>query len=186
MITRRIYGKKDPEPLRKFSSTQMNITGKPAAIMQKLAKGIPESDLGPDGREDEQHVTVKYGLHFQTPSARLRSALQAFGPVSLTLGKTSLFSNPDADVLKVDVDSPDLHRLNKLITKLLPTEDTHPTYTPHATIAYLKPGRGKKYAGDKALVGQKMTFDSLIFSGKKGHRETLSLEQPTPAAYRAR
>lgn len=182
MTPRRIFGKKDP-PAHDYSSTQVNITGRPAEIMKKLAAKIPDAEIGPDGRESEQHVTVKYGLRFQTPTARMRNALKDFGPIEITLGKTSLFSNDDADVLKVDVDSVDLHRLNALISRLIPTHDSHPTYQPHATIAYLKPGKGKKYVGDTALVGQKLRFDSILFSGKGGHKEQLKLGHPS---YRTR
>lgn len=178
----------EPEPLQhKFSSTQVEIVGRPAETMKKMSAAISDADLNaeegssyggasvPDGREHDPHVTVKYGVHFQTPSRRLRDALRRFGPVTITFGKTSLFQNEDADVLKVDIVSPDLRRLNNLIARLLPTDDTHPIYSPHATIAYLKPGRGKKYAGNTALSGQMQRFDSIVFSGKRGHREVLPL-----------
>lgn len=173
VITRR---DPEPEPLQhKFSSTQVEIVGRSAEVMKKLAREITPADLGEEGREDIPHVTVKYGVHFQTPSRRLRDALRRVGPVTITFGKTSLFENEDADVLKVDIVSPDLRRLNKLISRLLPTNDTHPIYMPHATLAYLKPGRGKKYSGNGALSGQKQEFDSIVFSGKRGHREVLPL-----------
>ena len=187
----------EPEPRHDFSSVQVQIVGRPSQIMGKIARSIRDSDLNKeeghsyggatasDGREYDHHVTVKWGLHFQSPTARLRAALASFGPIEATLGKTSLFTNPDADVLKVDVDSQDLHRLNKLISSLVPTHDTHPTYIPHATIAYLKPGRGKKYSGGAELVGQKMTFSSVVFSGKKGKKETLPLVTAAPV-YRVR
>ncbi len=176
----------DPEPLHDFSSTQVEIYGRAADIARKMQAAIQPSDLGEEGKESDLHVTAKYGLHFQTPSARLHQVLKSFGPVTITLGKTSLFENKDADVLKVDVDSPDLHKLNRLISKTLPTKDTHPKYIPHLTLAYLKPGRGKKYAGEKGLAGQRLTFTSLLFSGRKGHKETLPLApQPTPS-YRVR
>ena len=148
--------------------------------MLKLAESIPDKDLQPeegsswggasvpDGREHEPHITCRWGLHFQSPSKRLRSAIRSFGPIEVAFGKTSLFSNDDADVLKVDINSLDLHRLYKLIGRMVPVHTTHPTYRPHATIAYLKPGRGKKYDGSTALVGQTMTFDRVTFSGKNG------------------
>ena len=176
----------EPEPHREYSSTQIQITGRPAEIMRKMAGRISPADLGTDGVEHEQHVTVKWGLHFQTPTKRMREALRSFGPVTFTFGKTSLFTNPDADVLKIDIDSPDLRRLNKLISRLAPTHDTHPTYMPHATLAYLKPGRGRKYIDDKSLAGQSATVDSVVFSGKKGHRETLPLGPVAQVPYRAR
>ena len=170
----------EPAPQREYSSLQVQITGRPAEIARKLGENIPERDLGPDGRENEPHITARWGLHFMTPSARLRESLRSFGPITATLGKTSLFSNPDADVLKVDVDSPDLHRLYKIIGRLVPVHTTHPIYHPHLTIAYLKPGHGKKYAGNSSLYGQKLTFDALTFSGKKGKRETIPLVTKAP------
>jgi 2'-5' RNA ligase len=188
MTTRTMYGEPDtPKEEHKFSSTQVNITGRAAQMMQKLAMQIPDSDLAEDGREHEQHITTKYGLHFQTPSQRLRNALVHFGPVTATLGKTSLFHGDDADVLKIDVESPDLHRLNKLISRLTPTHDTFPTYKPHATIAYLVKGKGRKYTGNTALAGTTLTFDSVLFSGKRGHKELIRLTGAGSAlTYRAK
>lgn len=83
----------DPEPeplLHKFSSTQVQVVGRPAELARKLAAGIPKSDLGPDGVEHETHITVKYGVHFQTPTKRMRAALARFGPVAATLGNQSV------------------------------------------------------------------------------------------------
>lgn len=179
---------KDPvqEPLHEYSSTQVQLIGRPVEIVRKMQNGIQPSDIGPEGLEEHPHITVKFGLHFQTPSVKLRQALKTFGPVTVMLGKTSLFKNDDADVLKVDVDSPDLQRLNKLISRLVPTFDTHPKYIPHLTIGYLRPGRGGKYAGDKSLDGQKLTFESIVFSGKRGHRETLPLGHAMSGLYRVR
>ena len=171
-----IYGKDpEPEPRHDYSSTQVDITGPVAAKIKKLAAAIPDADLGPDGREADCHITARWGLHFATPTQKMRDAIREFGPVKVTLGKTSLFQNSDADVLKVEVKSPDLHRLNALLGRLSPNHTTHPTYIPHATLAYLKPGRGKKYIGDALLDGQQLTFTSLTFSGKNGHRESLPL-----------
>jgi hypothetical protein len=168
------------EPIHEYSSLQFNVTGRAAQIQHKLAEQIPEKDLAPDGRETEPHITARFGLHFQTPSLKLRTALKEFGPVNVTLGKTSLFTGDDADVVKVDVDSEDLHRLYKLIRRVVPVHTTHPTYRPHMTIAYVKPGKGKKYSGDAALAGTKLTFDSVTFSGRKGKRETLPLTSSRP------
>lgn len=133
------------------------------------------------GRETEAHVTVRYGLSDEKPSKELRKALSGFGPVKAKFGKTSLFENDDADVVKLDIKSPDLQRLNKLIAKTVETPgNTHPDYIPHATVAYVKPGKGKKYAGDATLHGQEVIFDSVMFSGKNGHKEEISLINKTP------
>lgn len=159
-----------------FSNTQVQIPGWHAAAIKRLGKRIPDSELADDGREAEAHITVKYGLDDEKPSRELRRALAEFGPVKAKFGKTSLFQNDDADVVKLDINSPDLHRLNKLIAKTVETPgNTHPTYIPHATLAYVKPGMGKKYKGDATLNGQEVTFNSVMFSGKNGHQESIPL-----------
>jgi hypothetical protein len=74
-------------------------------------------------------------------------------------------SDGESDVLKIDVHSEDLHRLNTLL-KSLPYTDTHPTYQPHVTLAYVKPGRGKYYEGISTFVGREFTVDSLVFTDR--------------------
>lgn len=183
-MARRFYGEK-PEPEREFSSTQVNIGGSAAKRMKALGAKIPDGDLTEDGREDDTHITVKFGLHDGKPLRRLVDALSGFGPVRATLGKTSLFQNEDADVVKVSVQSPDLHRLNKLIARTVKCTDTHPTYIPHATIAYVKPGRGRKYAGDDTLAGTDLEFASVVFSAKDRtlHRIPLTSDNPRYRAH---
>lgn len=181
-----------------FSSLQVNITGRPAEIMRKMQAKIAKADLQPekgashggpsadDGLEHESHITARWGLHFMTPSVKLRQALRNFGPITVEFGKTSLFTGDDADVLKIDVKSDDLHRLYALIGRMVPVQTTFPTYRPHSTLAYIKKGKGAKYAGDASLAGTKMTFDSVLFSGKKNHREILPLGHPAVGPYRVR
>ena len=176
----------EPEPVHKFSSTQVNLTGRPAEMVRKLQTRILPADVGTEGLEDEPHCTVFYGIHFVSPTMKLRNAVKSFGPVTITLGKTSLFSNDDADVLKIDVDSPDLHRLHAMIKRLLPTEEKYPNYIPHVTLGYLKKGRGKKYAGDTAMQGQRLQFNDVLFSGRKGYRENLPLGPAAMVPYRAK
>jgi 2'-5' RNA ligase len=170
----RMYGQKK-EPDREFSSTQVDIPSGAAKKLLAMGRAIPDADLAEDGRETEAHITVKFGLHDAKPSRKLIGALAGFGAVSATLGKTSLFQNDEADVVKIEVSSPDLHRLNRLISRTVACTDTHPTYTPHATVAYVKPGRGKKYAGDDSLAGTKLEFDSVVFSAKDRTLHKISL-----------
>lgn len=165
------YAKKfEAKPDHEFSSTQVNL---PAPVAKKvLAVGkdlIPDADLAPEhGREDQPHVTVKFGLHGNDPE-KVAELLKDEPPIKVTLGKTSVFKNVEdgtADAVKVDVDSPDLHRLNAKIAAALPNTDTHPEYVPHLTLAYVKPGLGEKYAGSDALAGQTVTLNNITFSGK--------------------
>jgi hypothetical protein len=158
---------------RDYSSTQVQLPSHIAKKLLAYGASIPDADLAADGREDDPHVTVKYGLHTEDVDD-VSSLIPDFGPVELTLGETAFFSNDEHDVLYVAVESPDLARLNKLVSTL-ETTDTHPTYVPHACVAYLKPGLGKKYAGDARFEGAKAEIGSVVFSDKTGEKEVVEL-----------
>jgi 2'-5' RNA ligase len=154
------------KPDHEFSSTQVDLEKVVADKVRSLGSKIPDSDLAEDGREADPHITVKFGLHDDEPSAELKRIVKDHGPIQAKLGKTSLFSNDEADVVKIDVVSHDLHRLNKKISGACKCTDTHPEYQPHATVAYVKPGKGKKYSGNASLEGTPVTFDHVVFSTK--------------------
>lgn len=150
----------------KFASTQVNL---PPDLAAKFAAfPVATEDLAADGREANPHITVKYGLVDATADD-IRNALVGEPPFTVTLGKVATFEGVEdgtADAVIVEITSPALRRLNKVIASACETVDTHKGYKPHATIAYVKPGLGKKYAGDGAFVGLRATFDVIAFSGK--------------------
>lgn len=166
----------------KYSSTQFNLDsagysrtqGSPVPTILEMAKAIPDEDLAADGRESCCHVTIKYGLHTNKP-AEVFAAVANFGPVQIKLGKTSLFpakegheqrGGEEFDVVKIDVESNDLQRLNKLIASSLECTDTHPEYHPHVTLAYVKPGFGYRYVDQSGVDGKTMICTELVFSNK--------------------
>ena len=102
---------------------------------------------GGKGREDEPHITVKYGLLAKEVPPALREIVKTTKPFPITLGKISLFKNEKNDVVKLDIESPELHVLNQRISDAIPHEDTYPDYKPHATLAYVKPGSCDQMAG---------------------------------------
>ena len=171
-------GSSQNEPAHEFSSTQVNLPSAVADKVRAAGAAIPDSQLAEDGREDQPHITVKYGLHGEDP-APVQQLLVNEPPITATLGKASVFKGEDGkpDVLKVDVESPDLHRLNAKIAAL-PHTDTFPTYQPHVTVAYLKPGEGKEYSGKDipGVTGQQVTLNSVQFSGKSGQVLNIPLE----------
>jgi 2'-5' RNA ligase len=176
----------------KFSSTQVDLPEGTAKQVRALGeKLIPDSELYTDpnddsyGREENPHITVKYGLHDEVPD-KVRELLANEPPATASLGKVSIFpgkGDTPYDVVKADVESPDLHRINKLISDNVKVTDTHPEYKPHVTLAYVKKGEGQKYVGNNSLEGQKLTFDGITFSSSNGETVNLPLagKSATPA-----
>ena len=159
-----------------FSSVQCNL---PANISKEIyawgKENIPDEELTGDGRqpEDDIHVTLKYGLHDHDPF-ELRPYLTN-GPIDLTLGEISVFENDDADVVKLNVNSPVLYKFNQIVSENFEHSDTHPIYIPHITLCYVKPGCGKKYEGRKDFFGKKIKLDSVMFSGNDNRKTALPL-----------
>jgi len=162
-----------------YSSTQVNLPQQFADAFRKAAAKIPDSDLAEDGRETEPHITVFYGLHTNEP-ADVQKLIADQGPIKANIGRISIFpaskQHPDYDVLKLAVDSEGLKRLNKKLSKL-PNGNEFPEYKPHVTIAYVKAGEGKKYAGRAVpgLTGKQIEFDRVHFMPKTGERTDIPL-----------
>ena len=101
------------------------------------------------GREQEPHITVKYGLKVPDVPEELRAVAKSTAPFSVLLGNVSLFTtNPKYDVVKLGVRSPELHTLNRRVADAVPHEDTYPTYKPHVTLAYVEKGSCDHLEGD--------------------------------------
>ena len=150
---------------RDYASTQIVLPKVLAAALRTLSRKIAKADLAEDGREDDPHITVKYGLEDDSP-VNVRRVLKEHGPISVTLGKTSIFPDSgNGDVVKVDVDSKDLHAVHEALNAL-PHGDSHAEYQPHATVAYVKAGKGKQYEGLDDLDGQTFTADTVEFCRK--------------------
>ncbi|MCK9570494.1 phage minor head protein [Candidatus Pacearchaeota archaeon] len=106
---------------------------------------------------------------------QVQQVIRDIGVVRVKLGKLSVFELPDAEVLKLEVDSKDLHRAYKKL-ELLPHVDTHHNYQPHLTIAYLKPGTAGKYLFmATGLDGYELEFDTLTFSSSGREQESVSV-----------
>jgi 2'-5' RNA ligase len=157
-----------------FCSTQVNIEDPLKTVLLTYGSLIPDDAIVEDGREDEPHITVKYGLHDDDPAA-VAALLAGERPVRWRLGPTSIFTTPDADVLKIGVTSPDLHRLNRRISEHVDVTDTFPEYVPHVTIAYLQPRLGARFAGDATFAGLEGVSDTVLFSNRDGEHTPILL-----------
>jgi len=118
------------------------------------------------GREVTPHITVKYGL--LTDKLSDVSKLYPSKPFKVKLREVSKFdTNPDYDVLKMDVESDALRDFNAEVSELK-NEDSHPNYCPHMTIAYVKKGAGDALLGTDIFAGKEFTIDAYEFSTPDG------------------
>jgi 2'-5' RNA ligase len=164
----------EPE-FHEFSSTQFNLPGELAFDLRRMADRIDHDDLAGDGRELNPHITIKYGLH-TNDADDVRAVVEGEPPVAVTFGKTSVFAGAEHDVVKIEIESEALRRLNAHIASSLACTDTFPDYQPHCTVAYVKPGMGERYAAAlNDLQGKVAIFDRLVFSGKTREHTSIPL-----------
>lgn len=165
------------------SSTQINLPKKESDEIRSFANKIPDTEIYEDpnddsyGREKEPHVTVRYGMDTLDPK-EIAPAFEGFGPIKAKMGKVSIFETDKYDVVKVDIESEDLQAANKRVgeTVELPGE-TFKGYKPHATIAYVKKGEGKKYVGDTSFEGKEITVDRVVLVAKDGKTHEFKLKE---------
>lgn len=168
----------DEAPKHEFSSTQATVIGESRKAIVARAEAIPDVDLAEKGRELAPHITALFGLKPDTKPEAVQELLKDEPPITAKLGKTKVFpatAERQSDVVYVDVESPDLARLNEKL-KGLPHEDTNKgEYRPHVSLAYVVPGAGKKYAGDDSLAGMELSFDKIVFSTPEGKSHVVEL-----------
>ena len=136
-------------------------------ILQWNFAHIPESALvqAAGGRELKPHVTLKYGLLDEDPE-KFFSVIPA-KPIRFSLATVSRFdTNPDYDVLKIDVVSDHLGELNKMVSTKFKNEDTHPEYKPHLTLAYVKKGALPELDGNTDFMQTKADFTAVLFTNR--------------------
>ena len=134
------------------------------------------------GREDEVHVTVKFGLHDAEPSKELLRIIEATQPFEIEVGPCTLFENEKYDVVKFDVDGDGLRELNRRVSEL-PNSDEHPEYHPHLTVAYVVKEAcheliGKPLLDPKTELDLRFVVKSVIFSSPNKNKTTLFLGKP--------
>ncbi len=152
-----------------YSCVMLAITDATRDKIKTLGNRISKKDLYYHdsfyGREENPHITALYGIHTNKISEILK-VIRDFPLDKINFGfrELSLFQNDDYDVLKVAIYSPDLIQLNQFLKDKLEHTNNYPTYNPHATIAYLQPGKGKKYLGKNFLDYKKSISKNLTIS----------------------
>jgi 2'-5' RNA ligase len=127
------------------------------------------------GFENEPHCTLLYGLHDGVTTEDVESVLNKHTYYTCTAHNASLFETPEYDVLKFDIKGDNLHETNADLQQY-PFTSSFPDYHPHMTIAYLKPGTGKRYV--KILKG--VEFDLLpqyaVYSKPDGDKDKINIK----------
>lgn len=139
---------------------------------EEVESMVPYEDLYVEeeghGLELEPHCTILYGFHDDEFS--LDDCLNMVIPVSqieVSCKKISLFENEKYDVLKYDIESEQLKQLNSKFAKTFVHTTSFPDYHAHCTIAYLKPGMGKKYVADVEKIFVPKEYKYSFGSGDK-------------------
>ena len=141
-------------------------------------KNIKEGDLAEDGFETIPHVTVLYGFLKEVDTKDLFDIVTKFGTINLSIGKISRFESDDCDVIKCEIISPDLHKLNSIITKKFKDviENKHPSYNPHLTLAYVKKGTCKELDGKLVFKGN-LSFNNAVYSNADEEKTIIPLKK---------
>ena len=149
-------------------------------VWEKITSIIKKEDVfekdGEYGIETEPHVTILYGFHNEVDANDVFDLYKEnfeLKPIEIGVEGVSVFENEEFDVVKMDVSSKILSKMNSVMRELPNTTD-FPKYHAHITLAYVKKDTGKNYI--KAFEKNRMLVgNELVFSTKKEKRKKLKL-----------
>lgn len=121
---------------------------------------IDKKDIHDEGLENEPHVTILYGFH-DIKIDDIKKEAKGINEITVKAKGISHFECPDYDVVKYDIESDVLTKLNKKYKEYPHTNEY--SYHPHMTIGYVKKGTGKKYDKkiDKEVI---LKTNKLVYS----------------------
>ncbi len=149
-------------------------------LWERIISVVDKEDIyegeGGFGLERDPHVTVLFGFHDDKVDPKQLKAdvetMMAERALTFQLGEASIFDNPLYDVLKFDIvdSSGMLAALNAEVSKRYENTNTYPDYHPHATIAYVKKGKGKGYADmiNRSELRFDIIPDKMVYSKPPG------------------
>ena len=140
-----------------------------AKVTDWAHENIPETDLAEDGYENDVHTTVAYGFTPDVKPQEVSEVVSEVCPdgVDIRLGEMSFFdTDPEHDVLKVDIESDGLQALHYALRKAFGKRlvISYPEYHPHLTIAYLKKGKCREFLGNASFAGWTIKCKQFTYS----------------------
>lgn len=136
----------------------------------------------PDGREQQPHVTVFFGLEHGEDEVDIAEHVAEMPPLEFTIGNISAFRNEDMpyDVLKVEITSPQMEKLHYWIKDNFDNECKFP-FRGHMTLAYIKKGTCQSLEGPCEWTGSTYACNTLTFSHKDDGLHEMPMAQMVEA-----
>lgn len=128
------------------------------------------------GKEKHPHITVLYGINPMEEDKAKALLRKVPSQVTATLGSITKFETPEFDVLKIDVTSPYLARINKFLRDNVEYSNSYPSYHPHVTLAYLKKGTGNEFVNDNRFAGMKFVFKAFLYSDEERNKIAIPIK----------
>ena len=162
------------------ASTQVDLPEQLAQEIMAWGKAnVSDKDLytkdDDKGREDEIHVTLFYGI-VEDAEDKIREMMSGVKSFECRLGLVTAFKDvKEYDVLKIDVESPELVKLHYLIQDNVKNKNKYPTYTPHVSIAYLKKDKANRLIGEDRFRGTSFKVTEIVYSTKEHNKIKIPL-----------
>ena len=118
------------------------------------------------GLEENPHMTVIYGIHENEvdPEVIMEVIKENMEDVTVMISKISNFESEEYDVVKYDIPvTEQIAHYRKMFENNFENTQSFTEYHPHMTIAYVKPGTGKKYVSDLDQPFE-VTFNKGVYS----------------------
>ena len=149
-----------------------------AKILKFSKQLIKDEDLYLEGneygRENESHVTIRYGFINDLNEIEIRQLLKGHKPFVVEIeGLDKFDTHPSYDVAMFKVSSPVLRKLNEMSGIHL-NECDYPDYNPHLTLAYVQKGRFNKI---KEGLQIKALIKEICYSPISGTKSYFTLEE---------
>jgi len=124
------------------------------------------------GRENEPHITIKYGFEPELNEIEIRTILKDIKPFHVRIKGLSIFdTNPEYDVVKFDAESSILDALNKKCNEFR-NHDEYPIYHPHLTIAYVQKNA---FGIGNGNVNMSVPINEIYYSPMVGEKSYFNL-----------
>lgn len=149
--------------------------------IKTIKQFIDEDDLYKPEHEDfgyckYSHSTILFGLlHDDDLPNLVKEYLIPLDELNdIYVKNISLFENKEYDVVKMDIKSKDLKKMNKKLRNNFEYTSDHPEYHPHLTLAYIKKGKGKKYTIEN-IKKIKLEPDKYVYSSPEFKKTTIDI-----------